>query len=153
MSTIEKTIDVHVPVRTAYSQWAQFETFPQFMEGVERVEQVSSTRTHWVTKIAGVRREFDAEITEQTPDHRIEWRTINGPEQAGVVTFDQLDPTTTRVALLMQFEPKGMVETVGDATNIVEQRIEGDLERFKEFVESGRASQPYDRTDEFDTGL
>lgn len=136
MTTIEKTIDVAVPVGTAYNQWAQFETFPQFMEGVERVEPVSATRTHWRAKIAGVAREFDAEITDQQPDRRIEWRSVNGPDQAGVVTFAPLTPQTTRIALRIDFEPEGLVEKVGASTSIVEQRVEGDLERFKQFVES-----------------
>jgi uncharacterized membrane protein len=136
MSTIEQSIDVDVPVRTAYDQWTQFETFPQFMEGVEKITQVTDTRTHWVTEIAGVRREFDAEITEQEPDQRIAWKTIDGPQQAGVVTFHRLDDSKTRVMFQMDFEPEGLVEKAGDALGIVRSRTKGDMERFKEFIES-----------------
>ena len=136
MSTIEQSIDVQVPVRTAYDQWTQFEDFPQFMEGVEKITQLSDTRTHWVTEIAGVSREFDAEITEQEPDQRIAWTSLDEPKQAGVVTFHRIDDATTRVMLQMDFEPEGFVETAGDVLGIVRSRTKGDLERFKSFIEA-----------------
>jgi len=136
MSIIEKSIDVDVPVRTAYNQWTQFESFPQFMEGVERIDQVSDTMTHWVTKIGGVTREFDAQITEQHPDMRVAWTSVDGPKQAGVVTFHRLDEGRTRVMLQMDFEPEGLVENVGDKLGVVGRRAEGDLKRFKDFIES-----------------
>ncbi len=140
MSTVEKSIDVAVPVRTAYDQWTQFESFPQFMEGVDRIEQTSDTMTHWVTSIGGVGREFDAQITEQHPDERVAWTTVDGPKQAGVVTFHRLDENQTRVMLQMDFEPEGLVENVGDKLGIVGRRAEGDLKRFKDFIE-GRGTQ------------
>ena len=136
MSTIQKSVEVDVPVSTAYNQWTQFESFPEFMEGVERIEQVTPTRTHWVTKIAGVQREFDAEITEQHPDERVAWRTDQGTHQAGVVTFHRLDEQHTRVTLQLEHEPEGIVEKAGDALGIVQRRVKGDLEHFKEFIES-----------------
>jgi len=135
MSTVEKSIDVEVPVSTAYNQWTQFESFPEFMEGVNRIDQTSSTQTHWVTSIGGVHREFDAEITEQRPDERVAWTSIDGPKQAGVVTFHRLGPDRTRVMVQMDFEPEGLVETAGDKLGIVGRRVEGDLERFKKFIE------------------
>ena len=135
MSTVEKSIDVEVPVRTAYDQWTQFESFTNFMEGVDRIDQVSDTRTHWVTSIGGVKREFDAEITEQHPDERVAWTSVDGPKHAGVVTFHRLDESKTRVMLQMDYEPEGLVENVGDKLGIVGRRAEGDLERFKKFIE------------------
>jgi len=135
MSTVEKSIDVDVPVDTAYNQWTQFESFPQFMEGVDRVDQTSDTMTHWVTSIGGVTREFDAEITEQHPDERIAWTSVDGPKQAGVVTFHRLDAGRTRVMLQLDFAPEGMVESVGDKLGFVSRRAAGDLERFKKFIE------------------
>ena len=136
MSTIQKSIDVQVPVHTAYNQWTQFESFPNFMEGVEEVRQLSNTRTHWKTRIAGATREFDAEIVDQEPDQRIAWRSVEGPNQAGVVTFQPEGADRTRVALSMDFTPSDTTEKIGDATNMVERRVEGDLKRFKEFIES-----------------
>jgi uncharacterized membrane protein len=130
------SIDVAVPVSTAYNQWTQFETFPQFMEGVERIDQVTATKTHWVTKIAGVEREFDAEITEQHPDERIAWTTENGTHQAGVVTFHRIDDATTRVTLQLDHDAQGLAEKAGDALGIVQRRVKGDLENFKKFIES-----------------
>jgi uncharacterized membrane protein len=130
------SIDVAVPVSTAYNQWTQFESFPKFMDGVERIDQVSDTRTHWVTKIAGVQREFDAEITEQHPDERVAWTTENGVHQAGVVTFHRIDDATTRVTLQLDHDPQGFVEKAGDALGIVQNRVKGDLKRFKEYIES-----------------
>ncbi len=135
MSTIQKSVEVDVPVSTAYNQWTQFESFPNFMEGVERVTQVDPTHTHWYTKIAGVEREFDAEITEQHPDERIAWHTIDGPRQAGVVTFHRLGEGRSKVMLQLDFEPEGAVEKAGDLTGVVQRRVAGDLERFKQFIE------------------
>ncbi|MDP8954625.1 MAG: SRPBCC family protein [Actinomycetota bacterium] len=135
MSTVQKSIEVNVPIRTAYDQWTQFEEFPKFMEGVEEVRQLTDTRTHWVTEIAGMDREFDAEITEQVPDKRIAWRAVDGPDQGGVVMFEPVDSGTTRVTVEMDFAPEGLAEKAGDALGVVDRRVKGDLERFKEFIE------------------
>ncbi|MGW6025275.1 SRPBCC family protein [Streptomyces sp. NPDC055099] len=136
MSRVEESIAVNVPVRTAYNQWTQFETFPQFMEGVERIEQRTDELTHWVTKIDGVEREFDATITEQIPDERVAWTTVKGQaKQAGVVTFHRLDDTRTKVMLQMDYAPEGLAETVGDKLGFVKRQVAGDLGRFKQFIE------------------
>lgn len=135
MSTIEKSIDVDVPVRTAYDQWTQFESFPSFMEGVDQVQQLDDKRLHWKASIAGVSREWDAEIVHQTPDDRITWRSIDGTTNHGTVSF-AADGPSTRVTLRLEFEPDGIVEKAGDVLNVVERRTAGDLERFKSFIES-----------------
>jgi uncharacterized membrane protein len=136
MSTIVQSIDVRVPVRTAYNQWTQFEEFPRFMEGVEKVEQLDDTRLHWVAKVAGKKKEWDAEITEQTPDQRVAWTATSGAPNGGVVTFHRLDDSTTRVTVQMEVEPEGPVEAVGAAAGMPDRRVKGDLDRFKEFIES-----------------
>ncbi len=135
-TNIMESVDVDVPVSTAYNQWTQFESFPQFMEGVERIDQLSPTKTHWVTRIAGVQREFDAEITEQHPDERVAWVTQNGTHQAGVVTFHRISDTTTRVTLQLDHDPQGLLEKAGEALGIIKRRIKGDLANFKTFIES-----------------
>jgi uncharacterized membrane protein len=136
MSTIEEAVEVRVPVRTAYNQWTQFEDFPQFMQGVESITQVDDTKTHWVTSIGGQKREFDAVITEQNPDERVAWRSLEGPKQAGVVTFHRLGENETKIMVQMEFEPEGVVEKAGDALGVVKSRTKGDLKRFKEFIEA-----------------
>jgi uncharacterized membrane protein len=136
VASIQKSIDVNVPVRTAYNQWTQFEEFPRFMEGVEEVRQLDDRRLHWRAKIGGKIEEWDAVITEQIPDERVAWRNTTGAENAGVVTFHYLSPNSTRVMLQMEYDPQGLVENVGSALGVVERRVEGDLKRFKEFVES-----------------
>ncbi|GAB2975061.1 SRPBCC family protein [Nocardioides montaniterrae] len=136
MSTIEKSVTVDVPVREAYDQWTQFETFPEFMEGVEEVRQLDDTHLHWKASIAGVTREWDAEIVDQTPDERITWRALDGTTNDGTVSFRPNIPDgTTQVTLRMEFEPEGIVEKAGDALKVVETRTSGDLKRFKEFIE------------------
>ncbi len=135
MTTIEKSVDVEAPVRATYNQWTQFESFPNFMEGVDRIEQKTPTLTHWHTTISGVNREFDAEITEQHPDERVAWHSVSGPRHAGVVTFHRLDDTHTRVHLQMEFEPDNLTEKAGAALGVVGGRVQGDLGRFKEFIE------------------
>ena len=129
------SVEVEVPVSTAYNQWTQFESFPQFMDGVDRIDLVDSTHTHWVTSIGGVAREFDAEITEQHPDERVAWRTENGVHQAGVVTFHRIDADTTRVTLQLDYEPEGLIEKVGDALGVMRRRAKADLAEFKTFIE------------------
>jgi len=135
MSNIEQSIDVDVPVRTAYNQWTQFEEFPSFMEGVEEIKQLDDTTTHWRTKVAGKEKEFQATITEQIPDQRIAWTSEQGAEHAGVVTFHRIDDDKTRVMLQLDVVPDGVVEKVGDALGLVERRVKGDLGRFKELIE------------------
>ncbi len=135
MGTVEKSIDVEVPVRTAYDQWTQFEEFPSFMEGVESVTQTDDRHLHWVAKVAGVKREWDAEITEQHPDQRVAWKATTGTRNAGVVTFHRLADSTTRVMLQLDVEPEGAVEKAGDALGFVNRQATGDLERFKEMME------------------
>lgn len=136
MSTIEEHVDVAVPVRTAYNQWTQFEEFPRFMEGVDSVTQLTDSLTHWTISIAGQTREFDAEITEQKPDERVAWRSLDGLDHAGVVTFHKLDDASTRVMLQIETQPEGLVEKAGDALGIAKHRAKGDLARFKEFIEA-----------------
>ena len=140
MSNIEQSIDVAVPVRTAYNQWTQFEEFPRFMEGVEQVRQIDDTHLHWHTKVAGREKEFDAEITEQTPDQRIAWTSTEGAEHAGVVTFHRTGEDETRVMVQLDVEPDGLAEKAGDALGLVQRRVKGDLERFKELIE-GRGTE------------
>ena len=136
MSTIEQSIEVNVPVRTAYNQWTQFEDFPHFMEGVEKVIQIDDTKIHWVAEILGQHREWDAKITEQLPDERVAWTNIDGATNAGVVTFHKIDENTTRIMCQMEFDPEGFKEKAADALGLVKGRVKGDLERFKSFIES-----------------
>ncbi len=135
-ASVEKSIDVDVPVHTAYNQWTQFEAFPEFMEGVVEVKQLSDTLLHWKAKIAGKEKEWDATITEQQPDQRIAWKAVDGAPNAGVVTFHRISDDTTRVMLQLEAEPEGLIEEVGDKLGVFDRRVEGDLKRFKEFVES-----------------
>jgi len=141
MTTIERSIEVELPVETVYNQWTQFEEFPRFMEGVEAVQQFDDTRLHWVANIAGQRREWDAEITEQVPDQRIAWRSTEGTPNGGVVTFHRLTNDRTKVMLQLEHDPEGAVEQIGEALGIVERRAAGDLKRFRDYLEErGQAS-------------
>jgi uncharacterized membrane protein len=135
-STIEESIDVHVPVHTAYNQWTQFEEFPRFMEGVEQVTQLDETHLHWRAKIGGKTKEWDAVITEQIPDNRIAWTNTTGARNAGVVTFHRLADQRTRIMLQVDYEPEGLVENLGDMLGVVSARVRSNLQRFKEFIES-----------------
>ena len=136
MTDITQTIDVDVPVTVAYNQWTQFESFPQFMDGVDEVTQKDDTLTHWKISIAGVKREFDAKITEQSPDQRVAWTAVDGTDHSGVVTFHKLDEAKTRVTLQMDTHPQGLLEKVGDAVGLTNANAKADLERFKRFIET-----------------
>ena len=136
MASVVESIDVQVPVSTAYNQWTQFEEFPRFMEGVKSVTQTDDTHLHWVAEIAGKEEEWDAEISEQHVDERIAWQATSGAENAGVVTFHRIDDNTTRVTLQLDAEPEGLVENIGTALGFLDRRVKGDLDRFKEYIES-----------------
>jgi uncharacterized membrane protein len=135
MATVEKSIEVNVPVRRAYDQWTQFESFPQFMEGVKEVRQLDDTHLHWRAEIGGKEVEWDAEITEQEPDKVIAWRSTSGRQNDGMVHFEAMGPTQTRIDVGVDYDPEGLVETIGDKLGFTAHRLEGDLERFKHFIE------------------
>jgi carbon monoxide dehydrogenase subunit G len=132
---VERSIEVAVPVRTVYDQWTQFEEFPRFMGGVQEVRQVGDALTHWVAEIAGVRREWDAEILEQLPDEKVAWAATTGATNAGAVYFKAVGEDTTQVRLTLDYEPEGFVERVADFLDIVDRQAVADLDRFKEFIE------------------
>ena len=139
MSTkVDKRILVNVPVSTAYNQWTQFEDFPQFMGGVKSVTQLSDDRLEWVAEIAGVKRRWEARILEQVPDRKVAWAATEGATNAGSVEFEDVGGGQTSISLSLEYEPEGLVEKVGDKLHVVEKQAEGDLERFKEFIESER---------------
>ena len=148
MARVNKSIDVQVPVATAYNQWTQFEEFPKFMEGVHSVTQLDDRRLHWKAEVGGHEKEWDAEIPEQVPDTRIIWRSIDGETNAGVVTFEPIeDGRGTRVHLEMSYNPEGFLESLGDALGFMSRRVQGDLERFREFIEErGRETGAYRET-------
>ncbi len=135
MERIEKSIEVDVPLTIAYDQWTQFEDFPHFMEGVQEVKQLDERRLFWAADIAGKRVNWEAEIYEQIPDSRIAWRSISGAPNAGAINFQSLGPNQTRVSLVIEYQPMGAVEKVGDALGLVSLRVENDLRRFKDFIE------------------
>jgi len=136
MAEINESIEVNVPVSTAYNQWTQFEDFPEFMEGVQSVAQTDDTHLHWVAEVAGKRHEWDAEITEQVPDRRIAWQSVDRKGISGIVRFEPLGSDRTRIDVDMSWEAEGLVESLGSAVGIDSRRVQADLERFKELIES-----------------
>jgi uncharacterized membrane protein len=138
MEHIEKSVDVEAPLSTVYNQWTQFEEFPEFMEGVVEVRQLDEKRLHWKAKIAGKEKEWDAEIFEQSPDACIAWRSTSGVLNTGKVSFQSLGPSKTRVKLKINYDPQGVIENLGDALGVVSARVQGDLNRFKAYLETRR---------------
>ena len=136
MAHVEDSIDVDRDLSTVYNQWTQFESFPQFMEGVESVTQLDDTHLRWVAKVGGERREWDAEITEQVPDQRIAWTSTTGAPNGGVITVQSRGDTSTKVTLRLDYEPQGVMEKAGDVLGVVVRQVKNDLQRFKEFIES-----------------
>jgi uncharacterized membrane protein len=135
MPKIEETIEVDVPVQVAYNQWTQFEEFPTFMEGIKEVRQIDDTHLHWVAEIGGQTEEWDAEITEQSPDQRIAWHSTSGKPNAGVVTFQRLADQRAKVTLELEWEAEGLLEKAGSLIGQDDRKVKSDLERFKEVVE------------------
>jgi uncharacterized membrane protein len=136
VGTVERSIEVDVPLSVAYNQWTQFEDFPRFMEGVEEIRQINDSHLFWRVKLAGVTREFHAEIVEQRPDERIAWRSSEGAMHAGVVAFHRLGASRTKIDVRIDEEPEGVSERLGEAGQTLDRRVEGDLGRFKRMMES-----------------
>lgn len=136
MSTHTETAVVDVPVRVAYDQWTQFESYPAFMDHVESVQQLTDDRNHWNVQIMGVSREYDAQILRQEPDQVIAWRSTEGPEQAGEVMFEPVAADQTKVTLQLRFEPDDAAENIGDALGFVSRATRKSLDQFKEFIEN-----------------
>jgi uncharacterized membrane protein len=137
MASVTESIDVDVPVTTAYNQWTQFESFPHFLDEVEEITQIDDTTNHWRVKIGGAEREFDTQITEQHPDERVAWKSIGGEvEHAGVVTFHRLSETTSRVTAQIDWAPSDLLEKAGAALGVDDHAVKKDLENFKKFIES-----------------
>ncbi len=135
-STVEESIEVNVPIRTAYKQWTQFEDFPKFMDSVHEVRQLDNRHLHWRAQVAGKEKEWDAEITEQIPDRRIAWRSTGGVPNGGVVTFHKISDNVTRIMLQMDYQPEGAIEQIGDALGAVRMEARSNLQRFKDMVEA-----------------
>jgi uncharacterized membrane protein len=137
MPRIEDSIEVQVPVEEAYNQWTQFEEFPEFMEGIQSVQQLDDTHVHWVAEIRGESREWTTEITEQQPDKKVAWKTIDGEvKNDGVVTFEPVAGDQTRVSVQMDVEGESAENVAGDLLGVVKSQVRGDLERFKQLIES-----------------
>lgn len=136
MEHLEKIVEVKVPLSVAYNQWTQFEEFPEFMEGVDEVTQITDTQLRWRARIGGQDKEWSVTITDQVPDYRIAWKSTSGEPNSGAVTFHAVDDNTTQVLLAMSYDPEGLMENIGDLLGMVTRRVEGDLQRFKDFIES-----------------
>lgn len=135
MAIIQRSIEVHMPLSTVYNQWTQFEEFPLFMEGVQEVRQMGDERLYWRAQVAGMQKEWNAKITEQIPDQLVAWYSESGAETGGEVTFQPIDKAKTLVTLKVTYEPEDILGTVGDKLGFVSRRVEGDLKRFKKFIE------------------
>jgi uncharacterized membrane protein len=136
METIKESIDVNVPVSTAYSQWTQFEQFPKFMEGVESVTQIDDTHLRWAANVGGARREWEAEIVEQVTEQKVAWRATSGNGPNGIVTFEPLGPESTLITVEMSYEPEGLKEQLGAKVGVDSRQVAADLKRFKQLVET-----------------
>jgi len=135
MANVQKSITVDAPVHSVYNQWTQFESFPQFMDGVKEVRQEGDTRLHWKAQIAGKTEEWDAEITEQIPDRKIAWQSTTGAPNAGVVMFNPVSDSATEVSLQLEAQPQTITEKVGDAVGALDRQVKTDLEKFKRYIE------------------
>jgi len=140
MKTLDQSITVDVPVAQAYNQWTQFADFPHFMEGVKQVEQLDDKRLRWSAEIAGKSEVWEAEITDQVPDQHIAWRSTSGAKNSGKITFVAQGENQTLLNLEVGYEPEGLLENLGDMLGLLSARVSGDLDRFKDFIESRQSA-------------
>jgi uncharacterized membrane protein len=135
MAEVHESIEVNVPVSTAYNQWTQFEEFPQFMENVESVTQIDDTHLRWVAEIAGKRNEWEAEIVRQEPDRVVAWKSVDGKGTSGEVNFEPLGSDRTKIDVTISWEPEGMLESLGEKVGADTMGVKKDLQNFKELIE------------------
>ncbi|HEY9290135.1 MAG TPA: SRPBCC family protein, partial [Microlunatus sp.] len=136
MGAAHDVIEVNVPISTAYNQWTQFESFPQFMNGVDEVRQLDDKHLHWKVSVPGVSREYDAEITEQRPDEVVAWQSSGDTDHSGSVVFESLDDNTTKIMASINYDTEGVAEKAGDVLNVPQRQLKNDLARFKDFIEA-----------------
>lgn len=136
MLTVDKAIEVDVPVREVYNQWTTFEEFPEFMHSVLAVTRRDDDILHWQVRVGTAHREWDAKILDQTPDELVAWRAIDGTANAGTVRFTALTPDRTRVELSLDVPAESWTDKVADALGILDTVVESDLARFKDYIEA-----------------
>jgi uncharacterized membrane protein len=140
MTKLEHSVDIAVPVRVAYDQWTQFEKYPEFMQHVESIEQIDDSHLLWRIEVAGKSKVFEARIVEQTPDKRIAWHSTSGAQHSGVVTFHRLGDDKCRVMLQLEFEPEGLLETVGAIVGVPRFDMAKDMQRFATYIEAKKVA-------------
>lgn len=137
METISASIDVRVPVRVAFEQWARFEDFPRFIPDLQEVRRLDERHVLWRARVLGVPLEWQSEITQQIPDQRMTWKSTQGPRSAGHIEFDPLSSRSTRVTLQVSFDTEGVVPVLADLANAAPERLYAELEHYKRYLEQG----------------
>jgi uncharacterized membrane protein len=132
---MQQAVDVGIPLKAAYNLWTEFEEWPSFMHRVDSAQQLDDSTVSFSTKVWGITKEFEAEIVEQRPDERIEWKVSEGLAHSGVVTFHELAPRLTRIEVTLDMKPEGMVEKMGRGMRFAKRAVRGDLHRFKAYAE------------------
>lgn len=136
MHSVEESIQVAVPVRTAYNQWTQFKSFPRFMATVRKVDQIKPALTSWTIGAGPLRGEFRAEIVEQEPDSHLVWRGLDRhPAHRGEVRFEPTATGGTAVTVRMEIEPRGAAGLLPGVTSLAGRVVRAELRRFKEYIE------------------
>jgi uncharacterized membrane protein len=134
-TVIMESVDVGVPLRTAYDQWTQYQSFSTFAKGVKSASRSDDTHSDWQAKVFWSSRSWKAHTTEQIPDYRIQW-TSEGAKGTtrGVVSFHRLEENLTRVLLVMEYYPTGFFEKTGNIWRAQGRRARLDLKNFARFI-------------------
>jgi uncharacterized membrane protein len=136
---IQQSIDVAVPVETAWKLWNKYDDYPRFMHRVQSAEKVDPKHVHFSGKIWGFSRQWQAEITEKRTYEIVAWTSEDGLENAGVVTFHKLGPRLTRIELSLDVNPHGPIEKMARGMRFTKRATRADLHRFKAYAEMSEA--------------
>lgn len=131
------TIEIDRPAHAIFERWKDFESYPEFMSGVEEVRRLNDATIHWVMDITGEKHEFDAIITRLDEDQCLSWTATDASREHAEVLLTPVDPDHTQLTLTVEYEPDGIKQRSSDWIGLVDRRLRGDLERFKELAESG----------------
>ncbi|MCQ4205141.1 SRPBCC family protein [Streptomyces sp. NPDC058783] len=139
-SSLVETVDINAPVSVTWSLWSDVTRWPSFLSHVRLVQPLDERRFAWQLALPGADRNFVAELTEVVEENRIAWRTTEGVDHAGVVTFHRLSDTTSRVTLQIEYDPKGFIEYLGALTNLDSTLANYDLGEFQKLAETAAAT-------------
>ncbi len=141
-ATHHASVAVNAPVHQVYALFTHFNDFPKFMSFVKEVTYYDNQRSHWVAEVAG-RHEWDAVNENWIPDQQVGWRSTDGLENFGKVTFQPMNNNQTQVDVFINYNPPaGVLGDIGENLGVggrFDQALQNDMTHFARMVDEAPA--------------